>query len=406
MKGTDAHMAHHRPAGSHRVSALALVVIAFGALLGSAALLLSSPIVNTAHAAASRPFVPARHTGSSDPTIVWDGSMIFAGQNSGNPWGPVGEHAQVQGSNFPDGVYDLVLAAGDVNADSTVCSSGTIPVGSPVTASGGSFTASFDWPSAANSVNTAYSICALNDGDHSVASTLDSGPFTVLSAGAPIIAISASSIAAGGNITVTGQNFVPEQSVLIYIAPCSSCGAPKTASASVTSAGHNAGTFSVKLTIPTSTSPSGYFVGAISGNGVLSAAEQSLTVVDAPTPTATATATATANPTATSAAGGTTPGGSNGNNSGLLIAVGVIAVVLLAIIAGLIAFLATRRATPANSTPGSAPFGAYPMARPYGAGPPPLPMPDVADDPAALAEESIPVNYDDPTDPGLGVPRR
>jgi hypothetical protein len=399
-------MAPQRSARSSRAAALALFALAFGALLASVGLLLSGPVVGTAHAAASRPNVPARHAGSSNPTITWDGSMIFAGQNSGNPWGPVGEHAQVQGSNFPDGVYHLVLAAGDVNSDATVCSASAIPVGSPVNASGGSFTASFDWPSAANSVNTAYSICALNDADHTVASTQDSGPFTVLSASAPSISISPSSVAAGGSVTITGQNFVPEQSVLVYISPCTSCGAPKTVSATVQSTGHNTGSFTTKLTIPTSTSPASYFVGAISSNGVLSATEQSLVVVDAPTPTATATATATASPTAATSGSGGTTGGSGGDNNGLFITLGIVAIVLLALIAGLIAFLVTRgSSSPSPATPGS-PYGAYPVARPYGAGPPPLPMPDLANDPAAVAEENMPVNYDDPTDPGLGTPRR
>ncbi len=406
MKGTDAHMAPYRSARSSRASTLALVAIALGTLLASFGLLLSTPVVGIAHAAAWHPNDPQRHTDSTDPTIAWDSSMIFTGQNGGNPWGPVGEHAQVQGTKFPDGSYDLVLAAGDVNSDSTVCSASSIPVGSPVTASGGSFTASFDWPSAANSVNTAYSICALKDADHSVASTQDSGPFTVLSASAPSISISKSSVAAGSSVTVTGQNFVPEQSVLVYVAPCSSCGAPKTVSATVQSTGHNTGGFTTMLTIPTSTSPSSYFVGAISSNGVLSATEHSLVVVDAPTPTPTATSTATASPAATATSTSANPGKSNDTNSGLFIALGIVAVVLLALIAGLIAFLVTRGSSAPSSTSPGSPYGAYPSARPYGSSPPPLPMPDVENDPAAVAEENTPVNYDDPTDPGLGTPRR
>ena len=113
-------MAPHRPA---RAALIPLCIIAFGALLASLGLLLSTPAASLAQAAGLRHDVRHVHAGSSDPTITWDSSMIFPGQNSGNPWGPVGEHAQVQGSNFPDGVYDLVLAAGDVNSDATVCSS-------------------------------------------------------------------------------------------------------------------------------------------------------------------------------------------------------------------------------------------------------------------------------------------
>jgi hypothetical protein len=343
--------------------------------------------------------------------------MIFPGQNSGNPWGPVGEHARVQGSNFPDGQYKLVLAAGDVNTDATVCTGTTIPVGSPVTTSGGTFDASFDWPSAANQVNSKYSICALKASDNSVASHLDSGPFTVLAANPPSLTLSSTSVTAGGSITASGQNWVPEQQVLVYAASCQSCGAPKTASVTVNSTGHTSGTFTATLTFPTSVTPGSYFLGAISSNGVLSVTEQSITVSAQPTatPAPSATATAAATATATQATGSTGSGG--GDSGGLLIALGALAIVLLAALAGLIAYLVTRRnARPIGSSQGSAP-GAYPTARPsYGVSPPPLPMPDELPrrdgwDPGATTavpqgDDIYPGNYDDPTDPGLSTPRR
>jgi hypothetical protein len=389
------------PAVHTRVLGAALVL-----LFATLGLARPSALVGIAQAAPSHPEVPVRPAGGNDPTITWDGSMIFAGQNNGNPWGPVGEHAQVEGSKFPDGQYDLVLALGDVNGDASVCSSTVIPVGSPVAASGGTFTATFDWPAAANQVNAAYSICALNGTDHSVASTQDSGPFTVLSASAPVISLSTSSIAAGGSVTVTGQNFVPAQSVMVYASPCTSCGAPKAASVTVQSSGNNAGTFSATLPLPTTTAPNTYFVGAISANGVLGATEQTLVVTGAPTATPTAAATATPSPTATATAGPIPPGGgSNGNNSGLLLVLGIAALVLLAILMGLLAYLLTRRSAQARAGQG-APIGAYPPAAPYGATPPPLPMPDWEEGAAAQVEDTTPVNYDDPTEPGLGTPNR
>lgn len=395
-------MARQRSRRHAPASGGVLLAIALGALFAAFGVLVSTPHASAAAALTSHPAAPARQLGSTDPTITWDGSMIFPSQNSGNPWGPVGEHAQVQGSNFPDGAYDLVLALGDVNNDATVCSSSTIPVGPTVSASGGAFTANFDWPAAANQVNSTYSICALNDSDHSVASHQDTGPFTVLSANAPSISISSATVAAGGKITVTGQNFVPEQTVTVYVAPCSSCGAPKTVNVNVNSSGHTSGTFSTTLTLPASTAPNSYFVGAISANGVLSADEQSLAVGAAPTATPTATGTATAGLTATTTANGS-GGGSGGDNSGTLIILGIVAVVILAVLAGLIAFFVTRRSSPSTAPTSGAAYGAYPIGRPYSGGPPPLPMPDW-NDPAAQQVEEPPVNYDDPTDPGLGTP--
>src|SRR5262249_5146244 len=198
---------------------------------------------------------------SGDPLITWDGSMNFPGQNSGNPWGPVGEHARVQGSNFPDGPYKLVLSPGDVNSDANVCSSGNqIPLAVSVTASGGNFDAHFDWPMAANQVNQQYSICALNAADSSVASHLDSGPFTLLAANPPQITLSDDKVVPGKSITVTGQNWVPEQAIQIYAASCQACSTSRVATVSVQSDGHNSGTFNATLTIPANAAPGNYFV--------------------------------------------------------------------------------------------------------------------------------------------------
>jgi hypothetical protein len=396
----------------------ALRLFALAVLLAALGILLSMPRLP---AAAAAPAAPAQRLDSSDPVIVWDSSMLFPGQNGGNPWGPVGEHARVQGQHFPDGHYNLVLAPGDVNSDATVCSSANpipVPVTSgQVTASGGSFNATFVWPATANNVNTAYSICALNPADNTVASHLDSGPFTVLAANSPSLSVLTTSLTAGDSVNISGQNWVPEQPVLVFIAPCQSCDAQKTTSATVTSTGHNAGTFSVTLTVPASTAAGIYFLGAASTNGILSAAGQALTITVGPTATATATATATPAATATAVPGGGGGSPGSGISDGLVIGLVVAGVVLLALLAGVLAYLLTHRPAPsagagAAAGSGSAPR-AYPTAQPYGAAPPPLPMPDElpgAWDPGATtatpsADNAFPANYDDPTDPGLGTPR-
>ena len=398
------------------VRAAHLRAILASALLVGVALLLLAP------SAFAAPTPPA----ASDPVIVWDQSMIYDGQNGGNPWGPVGEHARVQGQHFPDGQYKLVLAKGDVDNDATVCApANLIDLGVAVTVSGGAqtFDASFNWPAAAGQVHAAYSICALKASDGSLASHLDTGPFTVLAASAPRIQLSAATLAPGATLTVTGKNFVPPQSVLVYAAPCQNCGAPKTAQATVASADPNAGTFTATLTIPPGTTPGSFYVGAISQNGVLSAPEQTVAVA-APSPTATARPSPTAT-TAPTAAPTPTQAGSGGNtnnttdNGPLVVALLVAALVLLAVLAGLIAFLiARRRAPPAilyrpgESVPAGSKPGVPPV--PYGAAaPPPLPMPDEMPtqagswDPGATravqqpAAAPDPASYDAPTDPGL-----
>lgn len=403
-----------------------LRAILASALLVGVALLLLAP------SAFAAPTPPA----GSDPVIVWDQSMIYGSQNGGNPWGPVGEHARVQGQHFPDGQYKLVLGKGDVNNDPsgtglTVCGpANLIDLSLTVTVSGGTqtFDASFDWPAAAGQVHAAYSICALKAADGSLASHLDTGPFTVLAASAPHIQLSAATLAPGATLTVTGKNFVPPQSILVYAAPCQNCGAPKTAQATVTSADPNAGTFTATLTIPAGTTPGSFYVGAISQNGVLSAPEQTLAVA-APSPTATARPSPTAT-TAPTAAATPTQAGSGGNtnnttdNSPLVVALLIAALVLLAVLAGLIAYLIARRPTPAAVAyrPGeSIPAGSKPGVPPvpYGAAaPPPLPMPDELPrdemptqagswDPGATravqqpAAAPDPASYDAPTDPGL-----
>src|SRR5262249_23957593 len=215
----------------------------------SAGLLFALLLPRLASAAASQ--LPALHAAQlhiadpSVPTIKWDGSMIVSGQN--NAAGPVGEHALVHGANFTDGQYNLVLAPGDLNSSdpATVCAPNKqIPLDVAATASGGAFDAHFDWPAAANQASGNYSICALDGQGNHVVLHLDPGPFTVLAANAPHIPLSAASVPPGGSITVTGQNWVPEQEVQVFAAPSNAPNAP-VASAAAQSSGHTAGTFSV-----------------------------------------------------------------------------------------------------------------------------------------------------------------
>src|SRR5258707_2245145 len=88
--------------------------------------------------------------------IQWSGGMIYAGQNNGNPEGPVGEHALVHGTKFTPGQYTLAVVKGDVNSSGQspieFCKlSQKVAVGGTVTAAGdGTFDEAFDWPAGAS----------------------------------------------------------------------------------------------------------------------------------------------------------------------------------------------------------------------------------------------------------------
>src|SRR5260370_33433312 len=88
--------------------------------------------------------------------IQWSGAMIYAGQNNGNPEGPVGEHASVHGTKFTPGQYTLAVVKGDVNSSGQrpieFCKlSQKVAVGGTVTAAGDrTCDETFAWPPAAS----------------------------------------------------------------------------------------------------------------------------------------------------------------------------------------------------------------------------------------------------------------
>lgn len=257
---------------------------------------------------------------SGPPTISWDASMIYAGQNNNLPWGPVGERATVHGNGFPisKSKLTLVLVRGDSNANRFLCSQTGVSVASVTANSLGKFTASFLWPAAAGSVEQRYSICAQNAARLAV-STQDSGPFTVLSGFPPVIQLSTSQVAAGNSVTVTGRNWVPPQPVTIVIGRCGNCvGSPSNTfvTSTVISSGLNTGTFSAVLLIPSSFPSNTYTVDAYAHMdtstqvalldlvGIMQNNLPPLTVTAAPviTPVASPTVSPTAIPTNTATA--------------------------------------------------------------------------------------------------------
>lgn len=338
--------------------------------------LLFLPVVLLAMMSLSLLASPTAHAGGSGPIIHWDSSMIYAGQNNGYPWGPVGENTIVHGAGFTANQnLRLVVSPGDSNADANVCQQSvlTIVVATVTSDSAGNFTQNFPWPGAAGHVNQGYSICALLMADNSTVSSRDDGPFTVLTSNPPVITLSASSVAAGNTITVSGQNWVPPQSVSINIAGCAACepGNTEVKNVSVNSTGLNSGSFSAVITIPASTKPGNYVVDALTPGGLeafYTTGVKHLTITSAPvaatpTPSPSPTSqpsptptTASASPTASPTVAGTTTSVTNstgtGNNSsntgggntghGTLIIVLLVLAMLLFAIAAIVVLMMMR----------------------------------------------------------------
>ena len=239
-------------------------------------------------------------------TLTWDSSMVYAGQNNGLPWGPVGETAIVRGSGFPTTHQSLtlVLVAGNSNTNPLLCNQLGVSVASVTVNASGQFSTGFFWPAAAGSVGQQYSICARTG--TAIAGARDSnGPFTVL-AGAPTIRVSTSSVAAGNSITVSGQNWVPPQSITVVVGNCGDCvGAPSNTviTNTTSSSGLHSGTFSIILFVPGSFPPGTYRVNAYarinpSTRIALLDASHTMTLPRLTISAATATATPTVSPTA------------------------------------------------------------------------------------------------------------
>jgi hypothetical protein len=157
----------------------------------------------------------ARATGSS-PTITWHQNLTTPGRYHGYPWGTPNEDVVAFGQGFSAGQrLKLVLAAGNSNSDPTVCTHGLISVDQVTATSNGEFSTYFRWPLTLNKVNQEYSMCALTANGVVVSSRNDPGPFVVATASPPDINVWPTTVAAGGTLTVTGQNWVLPHEVTV-----------------------------------------------------------------------------------------------------------------------------------------------------------------------------------------------
>jgi hypothetical protein len=392
-------------------------------------------LVITGLAAMSALHAPRAQAAGIDPIIHWDSSMIYAGQNNGYPWGPVGELAMVHGEKFTaTGVLGmpikLALLKGDVNNPPGGGSSyefcrlavPKIPIGQVTVSGSGAFDFNFTWPGTAGS--GMYSICAYNTLDGLPVGNIDDGPFTVLSSSPPSVAVSRTSVGVGETITVTGKNWTPPQDVSVYIAACVDCDGPIVVAGTAHSSGLNSGTFSMTFTIPDAATPGAYVAGAHAHGGVLDVGPtggKHVTITAAvPTPTVEPSPTAQSTVAAGGGAGADntdTGSGVGGVSPLVFILAGVGLLLLIALLILFATFLSRRGAnrTPPGAIGGSAPgwggsgpsAGGYPE---YGDYPPPgsgsvqqnwstLP-PGWGDQTPPTISHGMPQGDDSPTRPG------
>ncbi len=299
--------------------------------------------------------------------------------------GPVGAEVNVQGANWPPNTT-VDLNAADVHGDTSgltgsACANNSVTLftlGEATSDGGGNFTATFLWSASAGFAGHSFWVCGTAD----TVTTPGVSSYKVLSGSAPSVAINASQAAAGSNIMVTGQNWLPaNQQIQVTIASAIT-GQPMYSSMATTTPDSN-GAISVSVQVPAAPAGTTLYVTAqnLGSNNPGSLHTQptntpQFTVAAQPTPTPTATPspTPTNTPTATStAANGGSNGGANGSggsggssgDNGLLIILLIALVVVLLAAAGIAVLLFLRSRRPAPGTAGGGgpsygPPGGYP----------------------------------------------
>ena len=250
-------------------------------------------------------------------------------QNATIAEGPVGTHLTVQGAGWPANTKLMVWPV--INA--TPCGQQPANAGSITVDAAGNAAGIYDWPADANMVNQVYMLCAQDGAIVPIAPANAPNTFTVLAAAAPALTITPPAITQGGAVEVSGQNWLPAQTVTISIcagfSDVATCASPIIAGTTVGS-GDNGG-FQVNLTTDPGAPPGPYYVIATAHSGALTAppaGSDAQLGVNTPTPTPTITPTPTVTPTPTATP--TPSRGTGGGGNGLLIALlGILSVLFL-----------------------------------------------------------------------------
>lgn len=249
--------------------------------------------------------------------------LSFPGNNStgnGAIGGPVGTPIHLAGSGFT-GTVSLYSTT---NNNPLHCKTGdtTLTPFTPTTATAqqdGTFALDTNWPNSAGTVGAAYYLCVI--ATNAPNGTLSSNNFTV--SPPPTINLSAATITAGTQITISGTNWQPPQNLIVTIVDAQNNNLVTTNATSDLN-----GNFSTVVTIPANT-PGGIYSIIVTptnnpnqkrtdNNALTVTSNITPTPAITPTPTPTATPTPTpalVTPTPTTSTGGSNSG-STSNNSG------------------------------------------------------------------------------------------
>lgn len=265
---------------------------------------------------------------------------------NGTAQGRAGTQITLSGSNFdPNDTINLYYTT---NGDSGQCTNngnppdhGLQPFDNNATIQAqndGTFTQTVTWPTGANSPNTPYYVCALSQNVHA----LSSNTFTVMQSNAAFN-VTPASIAPGGQITVTGTQWLPVQ--LLTVSVTSTDGSQTVASQTVTP--QQDGSFTAQVTIPQTAQAGTYNVLVFAtGDATLKSTKQGgLTITQAtptpaPTPTIAPTPTHAVTATPTPATGASTTGAGGSGLTILIYVLGGIGVMMVLI--GIVMFMAYR----------------------------------------------------------------
>jgi hypothetical protein len=261
----------------------------------------------------------------------------------GKAEGPVGAHLTVEAANWPPNTTLSIWPGLDAAACANQPPGDAKALNVDIT---GTVTDTYDWPLTENRVNQTYLLCA-SDGTIVPSPAVQvNAPtsYTVLADRPASVSVSPNTVNEGENITISGKNWLPAQSLTIMV--CASTPAcTSDPPVIVRSLNSNAdGTFSIQTIIPLGTRQSLYYVVVASGNGALtapssgSAPNLSINALPTPTPTATATATPLPTPTPPPNTGG------KGGTTLLIVILGTLS--LLFLIGGIVSMIIYVRSLP------------------------------------------------------------
>lgn len=216
---------------------------------------------------------------------------------NGKAIGHVGTKVEIVGTGFNPGTINLYTTT---SSESTKCTNAGNPANlgltvfstSPtvVAGPGGTFSLQTTWPDSAGSGGTSYYICAIASGP----TALSNNTFTMA---LPVqINVKPSTVPQGGQVMVSGLNWLPPQTLNVSIVVGNS-GAPPIVTQTPTSDAN--GSFSVTLTIPATADTRVYAVSVYAQNETTP--EMTIVENNAVTVTLAPTATPIASPTPTSA---------------------------------------------------------------------------------------------------------